>query len=126
MIASGIPISQAIEKSAAMTGNPYIAADLVKAIPKVLAGRSLVEAFAASQFLSPMAREMLLVGEQTGKLDEQLNKLAQYQTDEALHAVNLAIRAGEVLITLAVGAAVGYVVISFYSSYLGKLSSIGN
>ena len=121
MIASGIPITQAIEKSAGATGNPYIAADLVKAIPKVMAGRTLVEAFAASHFLSPTAREMLLVGEQTGKLDEQLNKLAQYQTEEALHAVNIAMRAGEVLITLTVGAVVGYVVISFYSGYYGRL-----
>jgi len=124
LIVSGVPISHAIERSADATANPIIAADLVKAIPRVHGGRTLAEAFAGSQFFTPVARQMLLVGEQSGKLDEQLSKLAQYHSDEAAHAVDIAVRAGEVLIILAVCCVVGYVIISFYGRLYGGLYDV--
>jgi type II secretory pathway component PulF len=71
--------------------------------------------------LSPTAREMLRVGEMSGKLDEALAKVAQYQRDEALHALNMAARVMQVTITLVVGIVIGYIVISFWSNYYGRL-----
>jgi len=124
LIGSGVPIVRALERAAATCANPYIERDLLKPVPLVANGATLVEAFERSQYLPQTAREMLLVGEQSGKLEAALNKAAQYQMDEAVHAVNVATRVGEVLISLAVAAVVGYIVISFYSNYLGKLDDI--
>jgi type II secretory pathway component PulF len=121
---SGVPIVRALERAAATCANPYIEKDLLKPIPLVQQGLTLVEAFAQSKYLPTVAREMLLVGEKSGKLEESLNKAAQYQMDEAIQAVNIATRVGEVVIGLAVAAVVGYIVISFYSNYLGKLDDI--
>jgi len=64
---------------------------------------------------------MLSVGEESGKLDETLLKAAQYQMEEATHAVNVATRVGEIVIGLAVAALIGYIVISFWSNYYGKM-----
>ncbi|HNR36686.1 MAG TPA: type II secretion system F family protein, partial [Candidatus Hydrogenedentes bacterium] len=98
--------------------------DLLKPAPLVAGGSTLVEAFAHSEYLPETARELLHVGEQSGKLEAALNKAAQYQMDEAVHAVNVATRVGEVAISLAVAVVVGYIVISFYSSYLGKFDEL--
>ena len=124
LIGSGVPIVRALERAASTCANPYIERDLLKPVPLVAGGATLVEAFAHSEYLPETAREMLLVGEQSGKLEAALNKAAQYQMDEAVHAVNVATRVGEVAISLAVAAIVGYIVISFYSSYLGKFDEI--
>lgn len=124
LIGSGVPITRALERSAATCANPYIERDLLRAVPFVKNGATLVEAFAGSKFVPQVAHELLHIGEQSGKLEEALNKAAQYQMDEAVHAVNVATRVGEVVISLAVAAVVGYIVISFYSSYLGKLDDI--
>ena len=124
LIGSGVPIVRAIERSAAASANPYIERDLLKAVPMVMNGGTLVAAFGQSRLLPPVAREMLMVGEQSGKIEAALQKVAQYQVEEATHAVNIATRVAEVLIILLVGAVVGYIVISFYSTYLGRLGEI--
>ena len=67
---------------------------------------------------------MLAVGEQSGKLEESLNKVAQYHMEEGLHAVDVATRVGEVLILLLVAGVVGAILISFYSGYFRMLDSI--
>ena len=121
LIGSGIPIVHAIERAAAVTSNPYVEQDLLRAVPYVKEGCTLVEAFAGSQYLSSTAREMLHVGEESGQLEDAMHKVAQYQMDEAVHAVNVATRVGEIFITLAVAAVVGYIVISFYSNYYGRM-----
>jgi type IV pilus assembly protein PilC len=121
LIGSGVPIVRAIERAAAVAANPYLERDLLRAVPKVKQGCTLVESFGPSQFLGSTAREMLRVGEESGRLEEALNKVAQYQMEEAVHAVNLATRVGEVVISLGVAIVVGYVVISFYVNYYGRM-----
>ncbi len=121
LVASGVPITQAIQRAAGVCANPYVEQDFLRAIPLVKNGCTLVESFAPCQHLSRTAREMLLVGEESGQLEDSLHKVAEYQMEEALHAVNVATRVGEVLISLLVACAVGYIVISFYSNYYGRM-----
>ena len=60
------------------------------------------------------------------KLDVSLHKVAEYHHEEAKHAVKNAITVMSVLITLAVAAVVGYIVISFYSGlYGGTMNELG-
>jgi MSHA biogenesis protein MshG len=121
LISSGVPIVKAIERSASVTANPYVRNDLLKAVPRVKRGDTLVEAFRPCRFLSSVAREMLSVGEESGRLEETLRKVAQYQMSEAVHAVNVATRVGEVVIALVMAVVVGYIVISFYLNYYGRM-----
>jgi type IV pilus assembly protein PilC len=121
LIASGIPMHHAVQRAAATCANPYVERDLLAVIPAIKDGQTLVQAFAPSKYLSRTAHEMLYVGEESGKLDEALLKVAQYQMDEATHAVNVATRVGEIVIGLAVAAVVGYIVISFWSNYYGRM-----
>lgn len=124
LIASGLPVHRCIERAAAAAGNPYIERELLRAVPPVLEGESLVTAFTRADCLSASAREMLNVAEQSGKLDTTLRKMSEYYVNEATHALELAARTGRVLITLLVGVVVGYIVISFYSRLYGGLSNI--
>jgi len=116
LVGSGMPITNAIQSAAAVTANPYIERDIASAVPRVKSGVTLVEAFAPCRYFNRQTREMLRVGEETGKLEDAARKASEYQFQEAKHAVGIATRVGEVLITLAVATVVGYIVISFFSN----------
>ncbi len=121
---SGLNVKHCIARAAAVTGNPHIQRDLLQAVPRVADGQTLTQAFAPCRTLDPTAREMITVGEESGELDAMLRKLAQYQQDEASHTLDRTIRIIGVLIMLAVGLLVGYIVISFWSRYFSLLGSI--
>lgn len=124
MIVGGVRIDHCIERAAATTANPYIERDLLQALPRVRNGMTLVEAFAPSRYLTRTAREMLAVGEVSGRLDVQLQKVAQYHLEEASHAVSVATRVLGVLILLGTALLIGYVIISFYARYFSLLDSL--
>jgi type IV pilus assembly protein PilC len=121
MITSGLGIIPCITKSAQVTDNPYIEKDLMKSIPHIKNGQTLVESFRDSTLMTPLAFEMLAVGEQSGKLDEQLRKAAQYHQDEADHAIKQATTILTTLIMLGVFILIGAIVIYFWSNFYGGL-----
>jgi len=124
LLGSGMNIKSCIANAAAISGNSYIERDLLKAIPRVAEGATLVEAFAPCRTLTPVAREMLEVGEHSGNLEQSLRKVSEYHLEEARHAVQVASKIMGVLIVLAVGGMVGMIIISFYSKYFSLLDSI--
>ena len=124
LVGSGMNIKSCIANAAAISGNPYVERDLKQAIPRVAEGATLVEAFAPCRSLTPTAREMLLVGEHSGNLEQSLRKVSEYHLEEGRHALEVASKIMGVLIVLAVACTVGFVIISFYSKYLGMLNSI--
>ncbi|HPJ99808.1 MAG TPA: type II secretion system F family protein [Candidatus Hydrogenedentes bacterium] len=121
LIGAGVHVPVAIERSAAVTANPYIERDLLKTIPPVKQGSTLVEAFQRSRCLTPTAREMLLVGEESGKLDETLRKVADYHFEEANQAVDIAAKMFGVLLVLAVALTIGYIIVTFYMKFYGGM-----
>ena len=121
LLVSGMPIRDCVTRAAATVNNPYIEKDIMGALPAILKGSSLSEAFASSKFLTPVAREMLYVGEQSGRVDVTLQKVANYHMAEATHALQVGTRIMEIVIGLVVAGIVGYVVISFWSNYYGRM-----
>ncbi len=123
LIGAGLDIRKCIERSAAVTMNPQIENDLLRAIPVVTQGGTLVEAFAGCRRISRVGREMIAVGEQSGNLEHTLKKVAEYHLSEAQAAVRAATTIMRVLVLLAVGAIVAVIVISFYGNLYGSMLS---
>lgn len=126
LISSGLGVPQCIRGAAAVTANPYIERDLLRAVPRVKEGSTLVEAFAGSHCMTPLAREMLAVAEESGKLDEHLKKAADYHLKEANHAVQVAMTVFTTLLMLCVFALVGGIIIYFWTTlYGGMMDGLG-
>ena len=120
LIESGMNIKSCVLNAAAVTSNPYIREDLMQAAPLVAQGHSLVAAFAGCRSLTPYAREMLAVGEETGELEKSLMRVARLHQDEAQEAIKRALTVSGVVILLTVACLIGYIVITFYMQYLQK------
>jgi len=126
LIGSGVGITECIRNAADVMVNPYIAKDMLRAIPYIKKGLTLDEAFSHCRHLTPMAREMIRVGELSGDLDTSLHKVSQNHFEEATHAVHVAAKVAEVVVFLAVASVIGYIVISFWSGlYGGMLDGLG-
>lgn len=121
LLSSGLPMTKCLETSAGITGNAYIERDLLKTIPLIKDGQTLTAALSQSKYVSPMGREMIMVGEQSGNLEGQLAKAASYNLQEADHAVQVATKVLYSGIVLGVGGLIGYIVITFWVNFYGSM-----
>lgn len=126
LIAGGLRIDHCIENSAKVTANPYMEKELLKAVPRVKEGDTLVEAFSDVKVLLPQSREMLHIGETSGQLEASLRKASEYHLAEAMHAAAIARRVLGVAISLTVALIIGYVIISFYMTYFSMVEGLMN
>jgi len=126
LLNSGLGIMACIRGAASVTANPYIERDLLQSVPRVKNGATLVEAFAPSRYLTPLAREMLAVAEESGNTDTHLQKAADYHLEEANHAVKRAITVFSTLIMLGVIGTVGFIIVMFWVKlYGGMFDALG-
>ena len=126
LIAGGLRIDHCIENSAKVTANPYMEKELMKAVPRVKEGDTLVEAFSDVRVLLPQSREMLHIGETSGQLESSLRKASEYHLAEAMHAAAIARRVFGVAISLTVALLIGYGIISFYMTYFSIVEGLLN
>lgn len=75
-------------------------------------GSSLGEAFEKEEIFPPILVQMITVGEETGHLDETLNKISRYFEMESEIAVKAATSMIEPLILVVLGLGVGFLVMS--------------
>jgi len=84
-------------------------------------GGTLVQAFSGCKYINRVGKEMIAVGEKSGRLDATLKKVAEYHYNEAQAAVSAATKILFVATVLIVGVIIGAIVIYFYSNLYGSM-----
>ena len=123
MYSAGTPLSRGLMSAAAASGNWYITSRLKTAAPIVDSGGRLSDALRGTGVLPGMALDMISTGEQTGSMDEMLEKAAEYTEEEAEVAVFQSTMVLGVLLVVAVAGYIGCYVIQFY---IGQYSNVMN
>jgi len=82
MIRSGVPIVQALQNVGATMENVILEGTIKLIEEAIIEGKSLAEPMAVSKYFPDMVVQMVSVGEQTGQLDELLEKSADYYDRE--------------------------------------------
>lgn len=126
LLSSGVPILDALDIVAKTAGNVVIEEALLYSKSKISEGRNLVEPLAETKVFPPMVTQMIGVGEQTGQLDQMLNKIADFYDDEVDAAVAAMTRLIEPLMMVTIGSTVGVVLIAMYLpifSMAGKIKA---
>ncbi len=112
MAAGGIPIDRALKIVAPVVGNIVIAERIDAASARVVEGSSLSEALRVHAEIPPTLVQMIAVGEESGKLDYLLDKMADAIDGEIEARLSRMLSLLEPLIILFMGLVVGYIVIS--------------
>ena len=122
MLSSALPVNKALEQAASTTGNIVIQEEIEKAKLGLSYGRSLTESLGKSTQIPPLVMEMISVGEQTGKTDETLKRVADWYEDSIDNTLRLLPRIITPVMTIIVGLIVACIVIKFYlGTYLSIL-----
>jgi type IV pilus assembly protein PilC len=125
LLSSGVPMLEAMEITAHTSGNAVVEKAILDVRKAVETGRTVVDPLRETGVFPNMVVQMVGVGEQTGALDNMLQKIADFYEDEVDAAVADLLAAMEPMIVVFLGVAVGGIVISMYLplfSLIGKLA----
>ena len=114
LLGGGVPIIDALRITAKTAGNRVVENSVMAARERVMAGHTLGERLKDSGVFPPMVVQMVIVGEQTGALDNMLAKVADYYEDEVDVAVSGLTALLEPLLIVFLGVVIGGIVIAIY------------
>ena len=114
LLQSGVPILDALEICARTSGNVVIESGIMHVRQSISEGKNMAEPLAATGVFPDMVVQMIAVGEQTGALDQMLNKIADFYEEETDVAVAALTSALEPIMMVGVGGMVGVVLIAMY------------
>jgi type IV pilus assembly protein PilC/MSHA biogenesis protein MshG len=119
---AGVSMPRAIKLSADACGNEALRARMYPISSQLEEGSRLTPVFEDSRAFSPIVLDMISTGEQTGSLDQMLNKMADYYEDEGKTRAQQLGQVFGVAVLLGVAVYVGFIVISFYMGYFGGIT----
>jgi type IV pilus assembly protein PilC len=114
LLQSGVPILDALDIVARTAGNMVISEAIMYARQRISEGRNMAEPLTESKVFPSMVVQMISVGEQTGALDQMLNKIADFYEEEVDVAVAALTSLMEPIMMAGIGGIVGVVLISMY------------
>jgi type IV pilus assembly protein PilC len=114
LLASGVPILDALRIVAKTAGNVLIETALTTVADRITEGKTMVEPLAETKLFPSMVVQMIGVGEQTGALDQMLNKIADFYEDEVDVAVSSLTAMMEPIMMVGIGGMVGFMLIAMY------------
>ena len=112
LLSAGVPLLESLDIVTDGMDNIIYREALKDATKKVEKGMPLSEALSLHDEFPPILYQMVSVGEETGKLDEVLKKLAEYFEMESSQAVKNLTAAMEPMIMIVLGIGVGFMVVA--------------
>lgn len=125
LMASGIQMVDAIHLVADMMSNEIVKRALKKAEDEVTRGIALSKPLADSGVFPPMVYHMIEIGEETGNMEEMLDKVAEYYNEEVEMATQSLMAALEPLIIVIMAVVVVPIVLAIMLPMYSLYDNIG-
>ncbi|WP_028773318.1 type II secretion system F family protein [Shewanella waksmanii] len=112
--AAGVPLIEGLESAAGASGNYIYRSALLKVREEVMAGMQMNVAMRTTGIFPDMLIQMVMIGEESGGLDEMLNKVAniyEMQVDDAVDGLSSLI---EPIMMVVIGTLVGGLIVAMY------------
>jgi type IV pilus assembly protein PilC len=125
LLSSGVPILDALEICARTAGNRVVQKAIMGAREKISQGADMAGPLADSKVFPTMVVQMIGVGEQTGAMDQMLNKIADFYEEEVDAAVAGLTSLIEPVMMAFLGVVVGGLIIAMYLPIFNLAGTIG-
>lgn len=114
LLRSGVPILESLEITSETVGNTVMARAIKDVQESVKSGEPLARPLANHPTFPPMVVQMMAVGEETGALDEMLDKIGSFYEQEVEAIVNALTSLLEPILIVILGGTVGGMVVALY------------
>ncbi|MBK8481390.1 MAG: type II secretion system F family protein [Proteobacteria bacterium] len=114
LLASGVPILDSMEICARTSGNIVIEEAINEVRARVAEGKDVAGPLGKTNTFPPMVVQMIAVGEQTGNMDQMLQKIADFYEEEVDVAVAALTSLMEPMMMVVLGGVVGFILIAMY------------
>ncbi len=114
LLAAGVPAMEALDIVANATGNAVVAKAVRETKSAVREGKPFAAPMRANDVFPELVVQMVDVGEQTGALDDMLQRVADFYTGEVDQTVENLTSILEPLLVVMMGAVVGTIIICLY------------
>jgi type IV pilus assembly protein PilC len=122
LMSAGVGVLDALEVTGGAIGNKVIEKELAAAAQEVKNGKQLSEVLSQSKHFPRSVSQMLAVGEETGKTDVVLVKVADFYEEEVSTAIDSLASVIEPVMIIFLGAGVGLIA----ASVMGPIASLSN
>lgn len=112
LLRSGIPLIDALELAGSVTGNVVIEEKVNYIASEVEKGETLGVALKRTPTFGPMVVSMIQIGEESGSLDQMLDKSADFYEQELEDAIDRLLKLMEPLLIVVMAVVIGFIVIS--------------
>lgn len=126
LMGSGVTVLEALDVTGRAVGNKVIQAELEKIAINVKNGQSLGKQMNGSKYFPPIVGQMISVGEETGKIDEILIKVADFYEEEVDAVIDGLASIIEPIMIVVLGALVGMIAASVMGPIAGLSKNLGN
>jgi len=121
---SAVPILNILDSLKLIVDNFYIAEKLEKVREDMVNGSTVADAFEGEGIFEPLVIQMMRVGEETGKLDESLYKLAEIYDKRAETGITKLMAMIEPAFTLIVGVFVAVIILAMAMPIMNMTNSL--
>lgn len=125
LLNSGVPIIDSLNVAAGTAGNKIIEDAIFKVRASISKGRTIAQPLQESGIFPNMVVQMISVGENTGALDDMLNKIADFYDDEVDTAVDALTSAIEPIMIVFLGGTIGSIIIAMYLPIFQMAGALG-
>ena len=124
LVGTGTLVVEALNETANIAGNVNYKNAIVAVGNQVEKGVSVGTSMAYSPLFPPLLVQLVKIGEQTGKMDENLSKASEYFEREVDQTVKTLTTAMEPFIMIVLGIGVAFLIISVITPIYSLISSI--
>jgi type IV pilus assembly protein PilC len=114
LLSSGVPILDSMDICAKTSGNKVVERALMYCRAKISEGKDMATPLAETKIFPSMVCQMIGVGEQTGAMDQMLQKIADFYEDEVDVAVAAMTSLMEPIMMVFLGGIVGGLIVAMY------------
>lgn len=124
LVRSGVPMLTALEVVKETAGNALLSKAVESVQKEVREGGSISKPLGKEPLFPAMVVQMVAVGEETGKLDEMLSKIADFYDEEVENSVEALTSILEPIMVVGIGGIVGSVVVGMYLPIFSIINNI--
>ena len=116
LLENGVSLLASIDISKGVLSNSFLSNKIDDVKPDIKAGKGFTAPLGERAFFPGVAKHLLKVGEETGKLDEMLLKISDNMDNDIEQRIKRLLSLVEPLLILIMGCAIGIVVVSMLSA----------